>query len=151
MDKVAPTQGSNAGTEAVCCAGKTLGRPHQKLHQIPVSSTPGFHIDFTSTCQTNPHNSKCCDTLRSNVSGPFVFYKKWPLFEVLSPQAIQVDPVVFSTHSFPSRCYSLHLFTAWVYPTCPTSSTQGECSQWWRTWPPQLILWPGMIKNSPYE
>lgn len=30
-----------------------------------------------------PHGSKCSDTLRPNVSGPFVFSKKWLLLEVL--------------------------------------------------------------------
>ena len=68
-------------------------------------------------------------------------------------QGIQVRKRITKKNTLQAtRLYiSLHLFTAWVYPTCPTSSTQGECSQWWRTWQPQLIFSrPGMnIRNPP--
>ena len=124
----------NAGTDRLVCPAL-------------VSSTPGFHIDFTSTYHTVANvptlwDPMCLVHLSFVRNGCCSRYSRNP-----STQENTQKNKLQATRLY----ISLHLFTAWVYPTCPASSTQGECSQWWRTWQPQLFFSrPGMnIRNPP--
>ena len=85
----------NAGTDRLVCPAL-------------VSSTPGFHIDFTSTYLNIPHGSKCSDTLRPDVSGPFVLCKKWLLLEVLKESKYARE---YPKKQTPSNS-SLHIVTS---------------------------------------